>query len=344
MKNTMKMRELGTSGIKASIVALGTYAIGGWTWGGTDEKQAIEAIHASIDSGVNLIDTAPMYGFGLAEEIVGKAIKGRRDKIVLATKVGLRWDLEKGDFLTYASEKGTSGTPTKMRINRYLGPESIRYEIEKSLQRLGTDYIDLYQTHWQDKTTPIAVTMETLKALQKEGKIRAIGISNANVEQLKAYGGVASAQEKFNLMDRRIAKNGLLDACVASHTSILTYYTMEQGLLTGAMSPDRVFKDGDARRTNPLFTAESIRRINAVVGELKPFAEKYKATIGQVVIALTCLQRGITHVLVGARDAAQAKENAKGGYLEIEAGDVKAMNAIADKLTALYPEGESKPY
>jgi methylglyoxal reductase len=342
--SAMKMRELGTSGIKASVVGLGTYAIGGWVWGGTDEKKAIEAIQASIDMGVNLIDTAPIYGFGAAEKIVAKAIKGRRDKVVLASKVGLRWDLEKGDFLTYADDKGTCATPAKYRINRYLGPESIRYEIEMSLQRLGVDCIDLYQTHWQDKTTPIPVTMEVLKALQKEGKIRAIGVSNVSVEQLKSYGSVASAQEKFNLMDRGIVKNGLLDACVASRTSILTYFTMEQGLLSGALSPDRLFKDGDSRRTNPLFAPESIRRINATVGELAPFAEKYKASLAQIIIALTSLQRGITHVLVGARDAVQAKENAKAGTLEFEAGDLKAMNAIAEKLTALAPQGPAKPY
>jgi methylglyoxal reductase len=330
----MKMRELGTSGISASIAGLGTYPIGGWNYGGTDEKKSIEAIHASIDMGVNLIDTAPVYGFGLAEQIVGKAIKGRRDKVVLATKVGLRWDTDKGEFISHADDKSPRSEPSKYIINRYLAPESIRGEIEQSLKRLGTDYIDLYQTHWQDATTPIEVTMETLKALQKEGKIRAIGVSNVNVEQLKRYGVVASAQEKFSLLDRGIEKSGLLDACVASHTSILSYFTMEQGLLTGVMSPNRTFPEGDTRGGSPLFTPESIRAINAVVGELRPFAEKYKVSLSQIVIALTALQRGITHVLVGARDAVQAKENAKGGCLGLEADDEKAMNMIADKLVA----------
>ena len=256
----------------------------------------------------------------------------------MATKCGLRWDTDKGQFDGYADEKGPSKTPAKYEIHRYLGPESIRHEIEQSLKRLGTDVIDLYQTHWQDSTTPIEVTMEVLQALHREGKIRAIGVSNVNVEQLKRYGSVASAQQKFSLLDRAIAKNGLADACVASRIAILSYFTMEQGLLTGAMSPGRSFGDGDTRRTNPLFTPDSIRRINGIVGELKPFAEKYGATLAQVVIALTALQRGITHVLVGARNATQARENAKGGYLEFEAEDVKAMNAIADNLTALKVE------
>jgi aryl-alcohol dehydrogenase-like predicted oxidoreductase len=334
MGNEMKIRELGTSGIRASVVGLGTFAIGGWFWGGTDEKKAIEAIHASMDMGVNLIDTAPIYGFGVAERIIAKAIKGRRDKVVLATKVGLSWETDKGEFMTYSDDASPRDAPSKYEVHRYLGPESIRREVEQSLKRLGTDYIDLYQTHWQEATTPIETTMETLKALKKEGKIRAIGVSNVNVEQLRRYGAVASAQEKFNLIDRSIEKNGLLDACVKTHTSILSYFTMEQGLLTGTMAPDRAFAEGDTRKGNPLFAPESIRKINAIVAELKPFAEKYKASVAQVVIALTASQRGITHVLVGARDAAQARENAGGGCLELEAKDVEAMNRIAGRLLA----------
>jgi aryl-alcohol dehydrogenase-like predicted oxidoreductase len=332
MIGTMKTKELGNSGIRASVVGLGTFAIGGWFWGGTDEKKAIEAIHASLDAGVNLIDTAPIYGFGTAERIVAKAIKGRRDKVVLATKAGMRWDTDKGEFSGYADDASPRDKPAKYEIRRYLGPESIRYEVEQSLKRLGTDYIDLYQTHWQEATTPIEDTMEALEALRREGKIRAIGVSNVNVDQLRRYGSVASVQEKFNLLDRTIRDNGLLDACVKGGVSILSYFTMEQGLLTGGMSPDRDFAEGDTRKTNPLFAPGNIRRVNGTLAELRPFAEKYRASIGQVVIALTARQRGITHLLVGARDAEQARENAGGGCLELEEGDLKALNAIADRL------------
>ncbi len=335
MADGMRMRELGTSGIKASVLGLGTFAIGGWFWGGTDEKKSIQAIHASLDQGVNLIDTAPIYGFGLAEQIVGKALKGRRDKAIIATKVGMRWDTEKGVFDTHASEKGPTKEPSKYKIYKYLGPEGIRFEVEQSLKRLGTDYIDLYQTHWQEATTPIEETMGALEKLRQQGKIRAIGVSNVSVDQLKRYGKVASAQERFTLIDRGIVKKGLVDYCVANSIAILSYFSMEQGLLTGSMAPGRVFKDGDTRKTNPLFSPESIRRVNAIVAELRPFAEKYKVTVAQIVIALTAAQRGITHVLVGARDAAQAKENALGGCIELSREDLAAMNAIADKLAAL---------
>jgi methylglyoxal reductase len=335
MGTEMRYRELGSSGIRASIHGLGTFAIGGWFWGGTDEKQSIEAIHASLDEGVNLIDTAPIYGFGLAEEIVGKALKGRRSQAVIATKVGMRWNTDMGVFDTHADDKSPSPTPAKYRIHKYLGTDSIRYEVEQSLRRLGTDYIDLYQTHWQEPTTPIEVTMEALVKLREEGKIRAIGVSNVTVEQLKRYGTVASAQQKFSLLDRGIVNDGVVEHCIRSGIAILSYFSMEQGLLTGAMAPDRVFRDGDTRRTNALFRPESIRRVNALVAEMRPFAEKYKATIPQVMIGLTAEQRGITHVLVGARDAAQAKENARGGKLAFSSEDLKAMNVLGDRLAAL---------
>ena len=330
----MQSRVLGSSGISASVVGLGTFAIGGWFWGGTDEKRSVEAIHAALDAGVTLIDTAPIYGFGLAERIVGKALKGRRDKAILATKVGLRWDTDQGQFDGYADDKAPSRTPAKYEIHRWLAPESIRYEVEQSLRRLDTDVIDLYQTHWQESTTPIEVTMETLLALQREGKIRAIGVSNVNVEQLRRYGAVASAQEKFSLMDRGVEKSGLRDYCAGRSISILSYFSMEQGLLTGAMRPGRAFGPGDTRRDNPRFSPASIQRVNGILSDLRPFAEKYGTTISQLVIALTARQPGITHVLVGARDAEQARENAAGGMLELSAEDVIRMQKVVDRLPA----------
>ncbi len=332
MSTAMQQRELGTSGLRASVVGLGTFAMGGWFWGGTDERKAIQAIQASLELGVNLIDTAPIYGFGLAESIVGKAIEGRRDRVLLATKVGLRWNTERGEFFTHADDRSPRGEPSKYRVHKYLGPEGIAYEVEESLRRLRTDVIDLYQTHWQEATTPIEATMEALLELKKQGKIRAIGVSNVSVEQLRRYGPVASAQEKFSLLDRDIEKRGLVDYCAAHRIAILSYFTLEQGLLTGAMSPGRRFEDGDTRQTNPLFRPERIAEVNRVLAELRPFAEKYRATLPQLVIALTARQPGITHVLVGARDAEQARENAGAGLLDLADEDVQAMGRIAARL------------
>lgn len=153
----MRYRSLGQSGIQASVVAFGAWAIGGWPWGGTDESNAIAAIHKALDLGMNLIDTAPAYGLGLSEEIVGKALQGRRDKAIIATKCGLVWHTDKGTYYFTEYDKP---------VYRYLGPESIRYEVEQSLKRLRTDYIDLLQTHWQDPTTPIEDTMGELLRLK----------------------------------------------------------------------------------------------------------------------------------------------------------------------------------
>ncbi|MEC9468135.1 MAG: aldo/keto reductase, partial [Pseudomonadota bacterium] len=160
MLHEMLTREIGRSGIEASAIGLGTWAIGGWMWGGTDEAKSISAIQASIDEGISLIDTAPAYGQGLSEEIVGKAIAGRREKVVLATKCGLVWHTQKGNhFFDY------DGKP----VHRYLGKDAIVHEVEQSLKRLGTDHIDHYITHWQDPTTPIAETMEALETLKTQG-------------------------------------------------------------------------------------------------------------------------------------------------------------------------------
>ena len=326
MKNEMKYRGLGTSGLKASVIGLGTFAIGGWFWGGVDEKKSIAAIQASIDRGVNLIDTAPIYGFGLAEEIVGKAIKGKRDRILIATKVGLVWDSKEGEFSFYADDHWPTSGPSKYEVYRNLKPDSIRKEVERSLYRLGVEYIDLYQTHWQDSTTPIEVTMEVLEKLKSQGKIRAIGVSNITVDHLKRYGNIASAQEKFSLIDRGVVEKGIVSYCIDHNIALLSYFTLEQGLLTGTMSPDREFKNGDMRKNDPKFTPENRRRINDLLSSFRPIAEKYDCSITQLMIALTLAQPGITHALIGARDEKQAEENAIGGYLTLEDQDVQFMN------------------
>lgn len=327
----MKTRPLGTSGLSASVVGLGTFAIGGWFYGGADEAASISAIQVSIDNGVNLIDTAPIYGFGRAEEVVGKAIHGRREKVLLATKAGLVWEGSEGEFFMNADEKWPTSGPSTYAVYKNLKPHSIVREVELSLKRLRTDRIDLYQTHWQESTTPIEVTMEALAKLKQQGKIRAIGVSNVTVPQLRAYGQVASAQEKFSLIDRGIAANGLLDYCVDHDIAILSYFTLEQGLLTGTLDPEREFAVGDMRRNDPKFTAENRRRVRALLAGFAPIADRYEATVSQLMIALTAAQRGITHVLIGARNAQQAEQNAAAGCLELRAEDVAAMNGVFDE-------------
>ena len=306
----MQYRPLGQSQIQASVIGLGTWAIGGWAWGGTDEAKAIEAIQASLDKGINLIDTAPAYGLGLSESIIGKAIAGRREKVVLATKCGLVWHVQKG--VKFFEEHGQP-------VHRFLGPDSIRHEIEQSLKNLRTDYIDLYQTHWQDATTSIEDTMKTLLDLKKEGKIRAIGVSNCTLGQLQAYekvGPVDTMQQKYSMLDRDMEQD-LLPYTQKKGIAMLAYSPLANGLLTGKMGPTRSFAPDDLRFNHPRFTAEARQQVQQRLAQLQPLADKYKLSIGQLVLAWTLAQPGVTHLLVGARDPQQAREHAAAGEATI---------------------------
>ena len=322
-------RTIGGSGISASAVGLGTWAIGGWMWGGTDERQSIAAIQASIDAGISLIDTAPAYGMGLAETIVGKAIAGRRDKVVLATKCGLVWHVNEGAYFFHQN-----GKP----VHRYLGAASIRYEVEESLRRLGTDYIDHYITHWQDATTPIAETVETLVRLKQEGKIRSIGASNVSPGDLEAYiatGVLDAIQEEYSMVKRDI-ETTLLPLCRTSAVSVLSYSSLALGLLSGKVGPDRIFAEDDQRQGNPRFSQANRQKIARLMGVLEPVAAAHHASVAQVVIAWTIAQPGITFSLCGARDPAQAVENAAAARLRLADSELALISAgIVEHLVGL---------
>ena len=234
---------------------------------------------------------------GLAEEIVGEALAGLRDKVVLATKCGLVWH--------------------------------VRYELEESLRRLATDRIDLYQTHWQDATTPIAETMGELEKLRREGKIRAIGVSNVSPSDLEAYleaGGVSSIQEKYSMLDRGAEKQ-LLPLAREQGIAALAYSPMALGLLTGKVKPGRRFPGDDLRHNNPRFTEENIRKVNALLEEVAPVAAAHRATLAQTVVAWTLAQPGVTCALCGARNPEQARENAGAGGLQLTGEELATLNA-----------------
>ncbi len=322
MSHEMLTREIGTSGIEASVIGLGTWAIGGWMWGGTDEAKSIAAIQASVDAGVTLIDTAPAYGQGVAEDIVGKALKGRRDKVVLATKCGLVWHTQKGNhFFDY------DGKP----VHRYLGKDAIIHEVEQSLTRLGTDYIDHYITHWQDPTTPIAETMEALETLKQQGKIRSVGASNTSVDEVRAYvaaGQLDAIQEEYSMVKRDI-EGTLLPVCRENGVSVLSYSSLALGLLSGKIGPDREFTGDDQRKDNPRFSMANRQKVADLMATIAPIAEGHDATLAQTVIAWTVQQPGITFSLCGARDAAQAVENAKAGQLRLTEAEIAEIDTQA---------------
>jgi aryl-alcohol dehydrogenase-like predicted oxidoreductase len=321
------MREIGASGIRASAVGLGTWAIGGWMWGGTDETESIAAIRAAIDAGVTLIDTAPAYGLGRSEEIVGKAIVGRRDAVVLATKCGLVWHTDRGRHFF-----DQDGRP----VHRYLGPESIRHEVDESLRRLGTDRIDLYITHWQDPTTPVAETMAALEELKRAGKIRAIGASNVSAADIEAYvaaGRLDAIQEQFSMVHRDIEAE-LVPLCARHGASILSYSSLALGLLTGRIDPERVFEGDDLRIGDPRFSAANRANAVAFADEMRPIAEAHGASAAELVIAWTIRQPGIAFALCGARNRDQARDNARAGALDLGAGDLDRIDAGARRHLA----------
>lgn len=322
MSHDMLTREIGTSGIQASAIGLGTWAIGGWMWGGTDEARSIAAIQASVDEGVTLIDTAPAYGQGVAEEIVGKALRGRRDKVVLATKCGLVWHTQKGNhFFDY------DGKP----VHRYLGRDAIVHEVEQSLKRLGTDYIDHYITHWQDPTTPIEETMEALEALKSQGKIRSIGASNTSADEVRAYvaaGQLDAVQEEYSMVKRDI-ETSHIPLCLKQSVSVLSYSSLALGLLTGKIGPDRAFEGDDQRKNNPRFSQANRQKVSALMAGIAPIAEVHGATLAQTVIAWTVQQPGITFSLCGARDAGQATDNARAGRMRLTEDQISEIDQLA---------------
>ena len=327
----MEYRQLGESDLKVSAITFGAWAIGGWMWGGTERKDAVEAIHASIAEGVTSIDTAPVYGQGLSEEITGEAIKGMdRSKVQILTKFGMRWDLEKGKL----AFKSKDNDGKDINIHKYAGKESVILECENSLKRLGTDYIDLYQIHWNDETTPIEETFEAVLKLKEQGKIREAGVCNYNVEQMKIADSVmklASNQVPFSMVERGIDKE-LVPFCIENNKGILAYSPLQRGILSGKIKPDHHFEEGDHRPGTKFYQPENLKRINAFLDEIRPVAESKSVTLAQLVIRWTIDRPGITVALVGARNAQQAIQNAKAIHIKLGSEEIKYINDRLYKL------------
>lgn len=311
----MKYRSLGNSDVKVTPIAFGSWAIGGWMWGGAEETAAIRALKVSYDLGVTTFDTAPAYGFGKSEELIGKAMEGiARDKYQLLTKFGLDWTSETGEY--YFETTDNDGHPVKMYRN--ASPARIIKECEDSLRRLNTDYIDLLQIHWSDNTTPISETMETVAKLIKEGKVLAAGVCNYSVDQVNEALKVVplvSNQVPFSMVRRDIEKD-VLPQALEKGLSILPYSPLQRGLLTGKITRDYKFNEGDTRPDTKYFSPENIDSVNLMLEKIRPIADVHNATISQVIINWTAHLPGMTCVLVGARDEKQVTENV--GALDFE--------------------------
>ncbi|MDB5129446.1 aldo/keto reductase [Mucilaginibacter sp.] len=327
----MKYRKLENTDLLLSEVTFGAWAAGGWMWGGTERQEAIDAIRVSYSLGVTSIDTAPIYGQGTSEEIVGEAIKGLpRDRFQLLTKYGMRWDLKKGDF-SFHSKKNTG---EEIDIYKYAGKESIIKECEDSLKRLGTDYIDLYQIHWPDSTTPISETMEAVSRLIEQGKVRYAGVCNYNAAQMaeaEKYVSLASNQVPYSMVKRNIEEE-LIPYCLTHQKSILAYSPLERGLLSGKMKPGYQFASGDHRKDVSFFKDENLRRTDEFLNRIKPIADQKNITLSQLVILWTLEQPGITITLVGARNKEQAAENAQALDTTLTNDEIAIISGHLDQL------------
>lgn len=309
----MRYKQLGKSDLKVSVMGLGTWAMGGCTWGDVDDAASVSTIRRAIDLGINLIDTAPVYGRGHSEEVVGKALQGRRQEVVLATKCGLVWPEDNVD-----------------NVDTTLKAESIIREVEMSLKRLGTDYIDLYQMHYQDPHTPIEESMAALESLVKSGKVRYVGASNFDLKTLQEaikYDVLVSYQPQFSLLYRD--DEAMLDFCEENQIGVLSYGSLSGGILSGKYKEKPTFAEqkneqraGFYRAFNEPMWSKSVQLLKV----LQEIADGKGKPVGHVAINWVNQQSKVTTALVGARNIKQIEENAAAGNWELTAEEIKVIN------------------
>ncbi|MBT6717555.1 MAG: aldo/keto reductase [Nitrospina sp.] len=291
----MEYRKLGD--LEVSVIGYGAWGIGGAPfWNTEGDKMSIDSIKKSFDLGINFFDTAPVYGFGHSEELIGKALKPVREKVILATKCGLRW-----------------GKKSLSSLRKDASRKSILEEIDQSLNRLNTDWIDLYQVHWPDVETSQQETMETLLEIQEQGKIRHIGVSNYSAAQIKEclqYAKIISLQPEYSLLAREIEKE-TVPLCIENGMGIVAYSPLSSGVLTGKYDKDTKFKDWRSKGIIGTFTGEGFVENISKVDQLKEIAQQEGKTCGQTAINWVLRQPGLATALVGVKNAAQMKENIK---------------------------------
>jgi aryl-alcohol dehydrogenase-like predicted oxidoreductase len=313
----MKTRKLGDSDLHLTVIGLGTWAQGGsdWKfgWGPQDDQQSIAAIHQAIDSGINWIDTAAVYGLGHAEEVLGKALQGMSNKPIIATKCARRWDDQRN-------------------IVKIQTKESVKQEVEHSLKRLQVDVIDLYQVHWPEPDEQIEEGWEAMTELVKEGKVRYVGVSNYSVSQLDRISSIekpTSLQPPYSMIKRDFEEE-LLPYCEKHHIGVVCYSPMYKGLLTGKVTRERMqhMAVSDHRHNDPNFNEPKLTRNLNLVEKLKPIANELGITLAQLSIAWTLRSPTVTSAIVGARNARQLQETVEAGSIELPADVVDQIQIL----------------
>lgn len=313
----MRYKELGKTGLKVSVVGMGTWPISNQYWGPTESEQSLATLKEALDCGINLIDTAPCYGDGLAERLIGEAVKGRRDKAVIATKCGL--------YRVFGNE---------FDFGNDLRPAAIRHEIECSLKRLGTDYIDIYQIHFPDPQTPMEATFAELEKLRAEGKFKCLGISNFNFDQTEAASKLAKIdcmQPRYSLLSRESER--LNRACLAHGIGVLSYGSLDGGILTGKHTKVPEFKAGDMRyKFYHYFQEPLFSQCMRLVAVLREIAEAHGKPVSHVAINWVAQQEFITSTLCGAKKPEQIRENAAAGDWELSTAELKRISDTYDGI------------
>ncbi len=309
----MERRTLPGTDRTVSAIGLGTWVAGGAMWGGSEPRLIARSIERALELGIDLIDTAPVYGFGRSEEIVGQALadQGARDRVFLATKCGLAWD-----------DAG--------RIRRDSSPARIRAEVEESLRRLQTDRIDLLQVHWPDPRTPIAETARTLEAVKAEGKILAWGVSNYDAAQLAealAHGRPVVNQVPYNVFEREIEK-AVLPFCREHDVGVFAYGAICRGLLSGKFRSDATFREGDLRRADPKFQQPRFGQYLAALERFRPIAYARGKTLTQLAVRWLLDRPGVTSALWGARTPSQIEEAAGALGWNLSPGEIEGIDRI----------------
>jgi aryl-alcohol dehydrogenase-like predicted oxidoreductase len=322
----MEKKKLGRSDVVVTPLAFGAWAIGGWMWGGADSKEAIKAIETAVAEGMTTIDTASVYGFGLSEELVGKAVKGKRNSVEILTKFGMSWSEKKGEY--YFSTTDNNGVSTD--IYKYASREKVINDCESSLRRLGTDYIDLFQIHWPDTTTPVSETMEALTTLIGQGKIRAGAVCNysaALMKEAEETFPIASNQVPYSMVNRVIERE-IVPYCIENSIGILAYSPLQRGLLTGKIRHGHQFNEGDSRPSTFYYREPNLSRIIDLTEKLKRIADERNVTLSQLVLNWTMQQPGISCTLAGARNPAQVLDNVKAAGFMLSAEEIEKINLL----------------
>jgi aryl-alcohol dehydrogenase-like predicted oxidoreductase len=317
----MKTRKLGWTDLNLTTIGLGTWAIGGgdWLfgWGPQDDAESLAAILRGIELGINWIDTAPAYGLGHGEEVVGQALKKLKRKPIVATKCGIIWDENRKNY-------------------RRLSGQRIRQEVEASLKRLGIDVIDLYQIHWPDPESELEPAWQQISNLVKEGKVRYAGVCNCNIAQLKRIQPihpVASLQPPYSMIERDAEESGLLDYCRAQNIGVVAYSPMQKGLLTGKFTRQRIeaLPENDHRRRDLNFQEPRLTANLELVEKLEIIAKKHGSTAAQASIAWVLRRPEMTSAIVGVRRPSQVEEVIPAGDLTLSVEDIKAIDALLVK-------------